>query len=62
MGGLAGVQFANGIKRVINGRPEAMRQNCEDRLRRWFSWHWPQPLTYCVVYPGFGFARASVGS
>jgi aryl-alcohol dehydrogenase-like predicted oxidoreductase len=33
-GGMAGVQFADGIKRVINGRPEAIRQNCEDSLRR----------------------------
>jgi aryl-alcohol dehydrogenase-like predicted oxidoreductase len=32
-GGMAGVQFSDGIKRVINGRPEAIRQNCEDSLR-----------------------------
>ena len=33
-GGLAGVQFPDGIKRVIDGRPEAIRLNCEDSLRR----------------------------
>ena len=33
-GGMAGVQFADGIKRVIDGRPEALRRNCEDSLRR----------------------------
>jgi aryl-alcohol dehydrogenase-like predicted oxidoreductase len=33
-GGLGGVQSENGMKRVINGRPEAIRQNCEDSLRR----------------------------
>lgn len=33
-GGMAGVQFPDGIKRVIDGRPEAIRQNCEDSLRR----------------------------
>ena len=33
-GGLAGVQFDDGIKRVIDGRPEALRRNCEDSLRR----------------------------
>ena len=33
-GGLAGVQFDDGLKRVIDGRPEALRRNCEDSLRR----------------------------
>jgi len=33
-GGMAGVQFEDGIKRVIDGRPEAIRRNCEDSLRR----------------------------
>ena len=33
-GGLAGVQFDDGVKRVIDGRPEAIRRNCEDSLRR----------------------------
>ena len=33
-GVMAGVQFPDGIKRVIDGRPEAIRQNCEDSLRR----------------------------
>ena len=33
-GGLAGVQTGGGIKRVIDGRPEAIRRNCEDSLRR----------------------------
>jgi aryl-alcohol dehydrogenase-like predicted oxidoreductase len=33
-GGLAGVQFPDGVKRVIDGRPETLRQNCEDSLRR----------------------------
>lgn len=33
-GGMAGVTFPDGVKRVINGRPEAIRQNCEDSLRR----------------------------
>ncbi len=33
-GGMAGVQFPDGLKRVIDGRPEAIRQNCEDSLRR----------------------------
>jgi aryl-alcohol dehydrogenase-like predicted oxidoreductase len=33
-GGMAGVQFDDGIKRVIDGRPETIRQNCEDSLRR----------------------------
>ena len=33
-GGMAGVQFDDGVKRVIDGRPEAIRRNCEDSLRR----------------------------
>jgi aryl-alcohol dehydrogenase-like predicted oxidoreductase len=33
-GGMAGVQFEDGIKRVIDGRPLAIRKNCEDSLRR----------------------------
>jgi aryl-alcohol dehydrogenase-like predicted oxidoreductase len=33
-GGMAGVQFDDGLKRVIDGRPEAIRRNCEDSLRR----------------------------
>ena len=33
-GGMAGVQFDDGIKRVIDGRPEAVRRNCEDSLKR----------------------------
>jgi aryl-alcohol dehydrogenase-like predicted oxidoreductase len=33
-GGMAGVQFEDGMKRVIDGRPEAIRKNCEDSLRR----------------------------
>ncbi|MEO7152276.1 MAG: aldo/keto reductase, partial [Burkholderiaceae bacterium] len=33
-GGMAGVMFDDGIKRVIDGRPEALRRNCEDSLRR----------------------------
>jgi aryl-alcohol dehydrogenase-like predicted oxidoreductase len=33
-GGMAGVQFADGMKRVSDGRPEALRRNCEDSLRR----------------------------
>ena len=33
-GGMAGVTFPDGVKRVINGRPEAIRQNCEDSLSR----------------------------
>ena len=32
-GGIAGVQFEEGMKRVIDGRPEALRRNCEDSLR-----------------------------
>lgn len=33
-GGLAGVTTDEGVKRVIDGRPEALRRNCEDSLRR----------------------------
>ncbi len=33
-GGMAGVQFDDGIKRVIDGRPETIRKNCEDSLKR----------------------------
>jgi aryl-alcohol dehydrogenase-like predicted oxidoreductase len=31
---MAGVQFDDGLKRVIDGRPEAIRRNCEDSLKR----------------------------
>jgi aryl-alcohol dehydrogenase-like predicted oxidoreductase len=33
-GGMAGVQTAQGLKRVIDGRPDTIRRNCEDSLRR----------------------------
>jgi aryl-alcohol dehydrogenase-like predicted oxidoreductase len=33
-GGMAGVAFEEGTRRVIDGRPEAIRRNCEDSLRR----------------------------
>ncbi len=33
-GGMAGVQFDDGVKRVIDGRPQAIRKNCEDSLTR----------------------------
>jgi len=33
-GGMAGVSFPDGVKRVINGRPEAIRRNCEESLTR----------------------------
>jgi aryl-alcohol dehydrogenase-like predicted oxidoreductase len=33
-GAMAGVMGEQGMARVINGRPEAIRQNCEDSLRR----------------------------
>ena len=33
-GGMAGVSFPDGIKRVIDGRPQAIRRNCEDSLKR----------------------------
>ena len=31
---MAGVQFPDGMKRVIDGRPETIRRNCEDSLQR----------------------------
>jgi aryl-alcohol dehydrogenase-like predicted oxidoreductase len=33
-GGMAGVVFPEGTKRVIDGRPEAIRRHCEDSLKR----------------------------
>ena len=33
-GGMAGVTFDDGVRRVIDGRPEAIRRNCEDSLQR----------------------------
>lgn len=33
-GGMAGVAFDDGIKRVIDGSPQAIRRNCEDSLKR----------------------------
>jgi aryl-alcohol dehydrogenase-like predicted oxidoreductase len=33
-GGMAGVESADGVKRIIDGRPAAIRINCEDSLRR----------------------------
>jgi len=33
-GGMAGVMGDDGWKRVIDGRPEAIRRNCEDSLKR----------------------------
>jgi len=33
-GGMAGVEFTDGVKRVIDGRPETIRRNCDDSLRR----------------------------
>ena len=33
-GGMAGVQFDDGLKRVIDGTPKAIRRNCEDSLQR----------------------------
>ena len=33
-GGMAGVQFDDGVKRVIDGSPKAIRRNCEDSLQR----------------------------
>jgi aryl-alcohol dehydrogenase-like predicted oxidoreductase len=33
-GGMAGVNFPDGVKRVIDGSPAAIRRNCEDSLRR----------------------------
>jgi aryl-alcohol dehydrogenase-like predicted oxidoreductase len=31
---MAGVMFPDGMKRVIDGRPETLRRHCEDSLRR----------------------------
>jgi aryl-alcohol dehydrogenase-like predicted oxidoreductase len=33
-GGMAGVAFPDGLRRVIDGRPEAIRRDCENSLRR----------------------------
>jgi len=33
-GGMAGVSFPDGVKRVIDGSAQALRRNCEDSLRR----------------------------
>ena len=33
-GGMAGVSFPDGVKRVIDGRPQTLRKNCEDSLAR----------------------------
>ncbi len=33
-GGMAGVSFPDGMKRVIDGRPEAIRRDCEASLKR----------------------------
>jgi aryl-alcohol dehydrogenase-like predicted oxidoreductase len=33
-GGMAGVAYPDGVKRVIDGRPQSIRANCEDSLRR----------------------------
>ncbi len=33
-GGMAGVQFPDGVKRVIDGSPKAIQRNCDDSLRR----------------------------
>lgn len=33
-GGMAGVKFDDGVKRVIDGSPAAIRRNCEDSLQR----------------------------
>ncbi len=33
-GGMAGETFPEGIKRVIDGRPQTIRRHCEDSLRR----------------------------
>ena len=33
-GGMAGVQFDDGMRRVIDGTPKAIRRNCEDSLKR----------------------------
>jgi aryl-alcohol dehydrogenase-like predicted oxidoreductase len=33
-GGMTGVTFSDGVKRVIDGRPESLRRDCEASLRR----------------------------
>jgi aryl-alcohol dehydrogenase-like predicted oxidoreductase len=33
-GGMAGVSFDDGVRRVIDGSPAAIRRNCEDSLKR----------------------------
>jgi aryl-alcohol dehydrogenase-like predicted oxidoreductase len=33
-GGMAGASFPDGVKRVIDGRPQTLRKNCEDSLAR----------------------------
>jgi aryl-alcohol dehydrogenase-like predicted oxidoreductase len=33
-GGMTGVMFPDGIKRVIDGRPASIKQHCEDSLKR----------------------------
>jgi len=33
-GGMAGVEFPDGVRRVIDGRPATLRRNCEDSLAR----------------------------
>jgi aryl-alcohol dehydrogenase-like predicted oxidoreductase len=33
-GGMTGVTFADGVKRVIDGRPESIRRDCEASLKR----------------------------
>jgi aryl-alcohol dehydrogenase-like predicted oxidoreductase len=33
-GGMAGLSFDDGVKRVIDGSPAAIRRNCEDSLKR----------------------------
>jgi aryl-alcohol dehydrogenase-like predicted oxidoreductase len=33
-GGMAGVRFDDGVRRVIDGSPAAIRRNCEDSLQR----------------------------
>jgi aryl-alcohol dehydrogenase-like predicted oxidoreductase len=33
-GGMAGVEFPDGFRRVIDGHPEAIRRNCEESLAR----------------------------
>jgi len=51
-GGMAGVMFADGMKRVIDGRPEAIRRNVEDSLQRlgtdvidlWYLHRWDKTV------------------